>query len=126
LAILTYCIDARSQSSARNILRETLININFTKASSETCSRALTLEIGNQICTSSIILAWNRGALVNVHFTVLSRISQLTFAFGCVISQANRIIFAWFHKAEGLVTESTLKAFSAQACKVVSSRQVYK
>lgn len=65
-------IDASSKSTARNVLRQALVDINFASLPNETGVGAVALKVSDQIAALSVVLAWHSFAFVDVVLAIFS------------------------------------------------------
>jgi hypothetical protein len=120
-------VDASSLTATRDVLLEALVDVDLADFPNETSSSAVALVISEQVRAGSIVLAWNRVALVYVDLAVASSISGWALANRSGdVREASSAVLARLGNAVSVVAESSLIAFAAIAGEVVAGRRVWK
>lgn len=115
-------VDASAQTATRNILRQTLVNVNFANLPFKSSSTAFAYIISDQVCAASIVLARHRVALVDVELAIFSLVSRLAITdWRCCVCHADSFVFAAIDDAISEIAKGALKTFATYACEVVAS-----
>lgn len=118
-------VDTRALTAARNVLGQTLIDVDLAVLSNESSSSAVAFIIRKQISAISIVLAWNRLTLVDVVLAMSSIVSWFAIAdWRCDIGETHSLVLARFSNTIRVIAESSLEAFAAYACEVVSGCRI--
>lgn len=109
-------------STTRDVFCQTLVNIDFTKFSNESCARAIAVIISYEISAGSVVLTRHRLALIDIYLAVSTAVTVFTIAnWSSNVCQADAFVFARLGYAISIIAKRSLETIATNTCEVVAS-----